>query len=77
LESLLLAFLGACIGAAIAWAAFNNNLQVLSGTVIHLAVTPKLAAGGIGFACLLGLIGGFFPAIRAARRPIAEALRAT
>ena len=76
-ESLLLTLLGACIGAAIAWAAFNNNLQVLSGTVIHLAVTPKLAAGGIGFACLLGLIGGFFPAIRAARRPIAEALRAT
>ncbi|HEY4276498.1 MAG TPA: ABC transporter permease [Rhizomicrobium sp.] len=76
-ESLLLAFLGASIGAAIAWALFNNNLQVLSGTVIHLAVTPGLAVGGIVFACLLGLIGGFFPAIRAARRPIAEALRAT
>jgi len=76
-ESLLLAFLGALIGAAIAWAAFNNHLQVLSGTVIHLAVTPGLAVGGILFACALGLIGGFFPAIRAARRPIAEALRAT
>ena len=63
-ESLLLAIAGASIGAALAWVAFNNNLQVLGGTVIHLAVTPGLAIGGIAFACLLGFIGGFFPAIR-------------
>jgi putative ABC transport system permease protein len=76
-ESLLLAIAGASIGAALAWVAFSNNLQVLGGTVIHLAVTPGLAIGGIAFACLLGFIGGFFPAIRAARLSIADALRAT
>jgi putative ABC transport system permease protein len=76
-ESLLLALAGAAIGAAIAWAAFNNHMQVLSSTVIHLAVTPGLAIGGIAFACLLGFVGGLFPAIRAARLSIADALRAT
>jgi len=40
-------------------------------------VTPGLAAGGILFAAALGLIGGLFPAIRAARLPVATALRAT
>jgi putative ABC transport system permease protein len=76
-ESLLLALAGAAAGAVIAWVAFNNHLQVLSATVIHLAVTPGLAIGGILFACLLSFIGGLFPAIRAARLSIADALRAT
>jgi putative ABC transport system permease protein len=76
-ESLLLALLGSLIGAGVAWAAFNGNLHVMGGTVISLAVTPGLIVNGILFACLLGFLGGFFPALRAARRPIAEALRAS
>lgn len=31
--------------------------------------------GGIGFALVMGCIGGLFPAIRAARLPVAKALR--
>jgi putative ABC transport system permease protein len=31
---------------------------------------------GIAWACVIGLLGGFFPALRAARLPVAEALRA-
>jgi putative ABC transport system permease protein len=77
IESILLAALGAAIGAAVAWASFNGNLHSMGGTVIHLAVTATLAFGGIVFACCLGLVGGLFPAIRAARLPIATALRAT
>jgi putative ABC transport system permease protein len=76
-EALLLSVLGALIGAAIAWIGFNGNLHAMGGTVINLAVTPGLVINGVLFACFLGFIGGFFPALRAARRPIAEALRAS
>ena len=76
-EALALSLLGALIGIAVAWAAFNGNLHAIGGTVINLAVTPRLIVNGLLFACFLGFIGGFFPALRAARRPIAEALRAS
>ena len=45
--------------------------------MFRLTVTPSLVALGIGFAFTLGFIGGLFPAIRAARLPVADALRAT
>jgi putative ABC transport system permease protein len=38
-------------------------------------VTPALLGRGIFYAVVIGLIGGLFPAIRAARLPIAAALR--
>jgi putative ABC transport system permease protein len=75
-EALLLTSVGAAIGASLAWVAFNGNLHAIGGSTIRLAVTPGLAAGGIVFAALLGLVGGLFPAIRAARLPVATALRA-
>jgi putative ABC transport system permease protein len=76
-ESLVLAVTGAVIGAAAAWIAFNGNLHAVGGLVFRLAVTPSLIALGLGFAFTLGFVGGFFPAIRAARLPVADALRAT
>ncbi len=76
-EAVGLSLAGALLGAAIAWLAFNGNLHAIGGTVIHLTVTPGLIMNGVLFACFLGFIGGFFPALRAARRPIAEALRAS
>jgi putative ABC transport system permease protein len=76
-ESLLLALAGACIGVLISWAAFNNHMHVMAAMVIHLAVTPGLALGGIIFAAILAAVGGIFPAVRAASMPIADALRAT
>jgi putative ABC transport system permease protein len=39
------------------------------------AVTPELLVRGIVYALLMGLVGGLFPAIRAARLPVATALR--
>jgi putative ABC transport system permease protein len=76
-ESLVLAVSGAVIGAIAAWIAFNGNLHAIGGLVFRLTVTPSLVALGIGFAFTLGFIGGLFPAIRAARLPVADALRAT
>ena len=76
-ESLLLAVSGAAIGAVVAWILFNGNLHAVGGLVFRLAVTPSLVALGLGFAFTLGFVGGLFPAIRAARLPVAQALRAT
>jgi putative ABC transport system permease protein len=75
-ESLLLASVGAAIGAGAAWIVFNGDLHAAGGLVFRLAVTPGLIALGVGFAGVLGLIGGLFPAIRAARLPVASALSA-
>jgi putative ABC transport system permease protein len=77
IESLVLAVSGAAIGAVAAWIVFNGNLHAVGGLVFRLAVTPSLIGLGLGFAFTLGFIGGIFPAIRAARLPVADALRAT
>jgi putative ABC transport system permease protein len=79
-EALLLSLIGAVIGAFLAWAFFNGNtLSSLSGNftqvVFHLDVTWPLVGLGIAWAAVIGLIGGLFPALRAARRPVVEALR--
>ena len=81
IEALLLALLGGSIGAAAAWVLFNGNTSNTLGAnftqvVFHLTVTPALLVSGITWACLIGLAGGLFPAIRAARLPVVEALRA-
>ncbi len=74
-EALLLSLLGAAIGASLAWLAFNGNLHEAGSLVFRLSVTPLLVAEGIAFACGVGLLGGLLPALRAARVPVAVALR--
>ena len=82
-ESLLLALLGGALGAAGAWLAFDGyqastiNWQSFSQVTFAFAVTPTLLVTAIVWAAILGLLGGLFPAIRAARLPIAAALRET
>lgn len=80
-EAVLLALIGGVLGAALAWLFFNGNAVNTLGAnftqvVFNLTVTPLLALEGIALACLVGFIGGLFPALRAARQPIAAALRA-
>jgi putative ABC transport system permease protein len=80
-EALLLSLLGGAIGSSLAWGFFNGNaVNTLSGNftqlVFHLTVSPALLALGIAWACAIGVLGGLFPAVRAARAPVAEALRA-
>src|SRR3984957_1404328 len=81
IESLLLSLLGGAIGASLAWLFFNGHTVSTLGApfaqlVFSLRVTPMLIITGIVWACIIGLLGGFFPALRAARLPVAEALRA-
>jgi len=75
-EALLLALLGAAIGVVAAWAIFNGNPHMFGSLVFTLSVTPALIGLGVACACALGLLGGLFPAIRAARIPVIAALRA-
>jgi putative ABC transport system permease protein len=81
LESLALALAGGIVGATAAYLAFNNfhtstmNWQTFSQIAFAFKVTPSLLAQGVGWAVIIGLIGGLFPAIRAARLPLAAALR--
>ena len=80
-ESLLLAFVGGLFGAGLAWLAFDGyraatlNWASFSAITFAFDVNIKLLAQGISFAMIIGLIGGLFPAVRAARQPIAQALR--
>jgi len=79
-EVLLLAVIGGMLGATVAWLLFSGNVISLGGTlgsiVTELRVTPVLVGTGIAWACTVGLLGGLPPAIRAARLPVATALRA-
>jgi putative ABC transport system permease protein len=80
-ESLLLALAGGVVGALFAWAFFDGyrtstlNWDTFSQVTFAFQVTPALLAQGILFALVLGLAGGIFPAIRAARLPVTAALR--
>jgi putative ABC transport system permease protein len=82
IEALALSLLGGILGASLAWFIFNGHSVSTLGAafaqvVFQLTVTRALIVTGIVWACLIGLLGGFFPALRAARLPVAEALRAS
>lgn len=81
IESVVLALTGGVLGGLIAYAGFNNfhaatmNWQSFSQVTFAFAVTPELLVRGIVWATIIGVVGGLLPAIRAARLPIAAALR--
>jgi len=81
LETMLLALLGGLLGGFIAWAVFNGYSVATLGAnfsqvVFQFKVSPELLWSGLKWALGIGLIGGLFPALRAARLPVTEALRA-
>jgi putative ABC transport system permease protein len=82
-ESFALALVGGILGAAGAYLVFDGftaatmNWQTFSQVTFAFAVTPQLLLRAILWAAALGLFGGLFPAIRAARLPIAAGLRET
>jgi len=81
IESLLLALIGGVIGATAAWWVFDGfraatlNFTSFSQVAFAFDVSSSLLVRGVIFAMVIGLIGGLFPALRAARQPIASALR--
>lgn len=81
IESTLLALIGGLLGGALAYVIFNGfrvstfNGNSFSQVVFDFAVTGDLLVQGIVTALIIGLVGGFLPAIRAARLPVAQALR--
>ena len=81
LESLVVALIGGLIGAIVAYLVFNGfhastmNFQSFSQVTFAFNVTRELLIRGIIWATIIGLLGGLLPAIRAARLPIAAALR--
>lgn len=80
-ESVALCVVGGVVGGLLAWAGFNGyqtatiNWQTFSQVAFAFAVTPALLVQGIVWAVVMGFLGGLFPALRAARLPVATALR--
>jgi putative ABC transport system permease protein len=82
IEALLLAVAGGILGACTAWLFLNGHtVSTTQGSayaqlVFDISVTLQIAIIGVAASSVIGFIGGLFPAIRAARLPIANALRA-
>ena len=80
LESLLLGGLGGVAGvglaAGLSFVTFSTiNFQTFSELAFRFALTPKIVVLALAFSLLMGVVGGFLPAVRAARMNIVEALR--
>jgi len=81
LEGALLAAIGGIIGCLLALplhgvSTGTMSFNTFSETVFQFRITPWLAAKGIIFAMVVGVIGSLLPAIRAARLPVIAALKA-
>ena len=80
-EAVALSIVGGIIGGLVAWAAFDGyqtstmNFQSFSQVAFAFAVTPQLLVTALCYALIMGVLGGLFPAIRAARLPVVTALR--
>jgi putative ABC transport system permease protein len=75
-EAVILTLPGAVVGALAAWFLFNGNSVSPAGMSFRLIVTPSLVALGVGWALIMGLIGGLLPALRASSVSVTSALRA-
>ena len=76
-ESILLALAGALVWIGLAWALFNGQSYAFGEVLFHLMVSPALVGVGLAWALAVALLGGILPAVRAARLPVVDALRAT
>ena len=79
-EALLLGLLGGGSGLAIASlmqfiTVSTVNFQTFSELAFRFTLTARIALGALGFALVMGFVGGVLPALRASRMNIVEALR--
>jgi putative ABC transport system permease protein len=80
IEALLISFVGGLIGCVAVlplngWTTGAMNLQTFSHMAFAFKITGELLVKGVIFALIMGVVGGLFPAIRAASLPISQALR--
>ncbi len=66
--------IGALIGTAIAWLIFDGR-ELWAWGAFQMRVSLSLWVLGLVWALVTSLVGGLFPALRAARVPASEALR--
>jgi putative ABC transport system permease protein len=80
-EAVILALAGAALGVTVAALLFDGHALGAAGNqaqlVYTMRISPGLALTGALWALMIGILGGIFPAVRAARLPVAEALRET
>jgi putative ABC transport system permease protein len=79
-ESIALAVIGGVLGCILALPVHGlstgtTNFSSFTEVAFKFRITPALMAGGLVFSAVMGAVGGLLPAIRAARIPVARALR--
>jgi putative ABC transport system permease protein len=81
MEALVLGLISGIAGVALASfmqsVSFSTtNFQSFSELAFNFTLTPAIAVKALAFACVMGVVGGFLPSVRAARMKIVDALRA-
>ena len=79
-ESVMISLVGGALGCLLALpingiTTSTTNFQSFSEVTFQFRVTPQLMLVALAFSVVLGVVGGFFPALRAAGQPIARTLR--
>jgi putative ABC transport system permease protein len=79
-ESVIIAVIGGLVGCVLALpmngvTTGTTNFQSFSEMAFQFRITPAILGQGLVFAALLGLIGGFFPALKASRQTLSRTLR--
>lgn len=79
-EAAVIALLGGALGCLFVlpvngMVTSTTNWQSFSEVAFAFRVTPRLLLNGLMFSVIMGVLGGFFPAWRAARLPVVQALR--
>jgi putative ABC transport system permease protein len=80
IESVILAVVGGAIGCLLAFpmngfSTGTGQTQSFSEIAFAFRITPQIVLTGMGFAVVMGVLGGLLPALRGARLSITSALR--
>jgi putative ABC transport system permease protein len=73
-ESALLGLGGGVVGSVVGWVA-THAINAHWPTRVHLYAGPRLLLGSVVFSIVMGVLGGLYPALRAARMMPMDAIR--
>jgi len=81
IEGSILAAVGGAVGCGLAslWNGYSTatmGWETFSEIVFEFTITPRLVLEGLVFAVVVGILGSLLPAVRAARLPVIDALKA-